>query len=152
MELSDYKELLHSAREQFIKGNYSYAEPVLQQILLRNGALPEVYQMLATIYYDQGKFNKAIKTFQKALEVDPTYTDASVGLSIILNDLGRYDEAKNIFETAQSKLNQRKGGHDPLLDPKLAAKHADLASLYFRYQRYQEALEQYQKAYALSKN
>ena len=64
--------------------------------------------MLATIYYDKGQFSKAIKTFKRALEIDPTYTDASVGLSIILNDLGRYEEGKEVFQKAQKLLDERK--------------------------------------------
>ena len=80
-------QLIDEARESFIEGDYKIAEPLLNQPTLLHSKNPEVFQMLATIYYDQGKFNKAIKTFKKALEIDPSYTDAAVGLSIILNDI-----------------------------------------------------------------
>lgn len=88
-------DLLEEARRSFIDGNYKVAEPILQQLIFKNTKNPEVYQMLATIFYDQGKFTKAIQTFKRALEIDPTYTDASVGLSIILNDLGKYEEGRD---------------------------------------------------------
>src|ERR1700733_4886425 len=119
MRSNDPTELLEHARENFKEGKYAQAERVLQQILLMNNRLPEVYHMMGTIYYDQGKFNKAIKTFRRALEIDPTFTDASVGLSIILNDLGRYDEGKKVFEEARTLVNQRKGNQDPYVDEKL---------------------------------
>lgn len=145
-----FDEMLSEAKEHFINGNYKIAEPLLNQMIMQNTRNPEVFQMLATISYDKGQFNKAIKTFKRALEIDPTYTDASVGLSIILNDLGRYDEGRKIFEEAQALLDKRKGASDPFLDEKLASKHEELADLYFQYKRYNESLEQLFKAQKLS--
>jgi tetratricopeptide (TPR) repeat protein len=144
------EDILGEAREYFIDGNYRMAEPLLQQMLLQNTRNPEVYQMLATIYYDKGQFSKAIKTFKRALEIDPTYTDASVGLSIILNDLGKYDEGKQVFIDAQTQLEKRSGKSDPFIDEKLSSKHEELADLYYQYKRYNEALEQLLKAQKLS--
>jgi len=144
------EDILAEAKDAFISGNYKVAEPILQQMLLKGTRNPEAFQMLATIFYDKGQFNKAIKTFKRALEIDPTYTDASVGLSIILNDLGRYDEGKKVFEEARVLVNQRKGGQDPYVDEKLASKHEELSDLYFQYGRYNEALEQVLKAQKLS--
>jgi tetratricopeptide (TPR) repeat protein len=144
------EDMLAEAREYFIDGNYKMAEPILQQMLLQNTRNPEVYQMLATIYYDKGQFSKAIKTFKRALEIDPTYTDASVGLSIILNDLGKYDEGKKVFVDAQDQLERKTGKNDPFIDEKLSSKHEELADLYFQYKRYNEALDQLLKAQKLS--
>ena len=143
-------DVVAEAKEAFIAGNYKISEPILQQLLLQGTRNPEVFQMMATIYYDKGQFNKAIRTFKRALEIDPTYTDASVGLSIILNDLGRYDEGKKVFEDARSILNQNKGTSDPYVEEKIASKHEELADLYFQYGRYNEALEQLLKAQKLS--
>jgi tetratricopeptide (TPR) repeat protein len=144
------EDMLAEAREYFIDGNYKMVEPILQQMLMQSTRNPEVYQMLATIYYDKGQFSKAIKTFKRALEIDPTYTDASVGLSIILNDLGKYDEGKQVFVDAQNLLEKRSGKNDPFIDEKLASKHEELADLYYQYKRYNEALEQLLKAQKLS--
>jgi tetratricopeptide (TPR) repeat protein len=144
------EDMLAEAREYFIDGNYKMVEPILQQMLMQSTRNPEVYQMLATIYYDKGQFSKAIKTFKRALEIDPTYTDASVGLSIILNDLGKYDEGKQVFVDAQNLLEKRSGKNYPFIDEKLASKHEELADLYYQYKRYNEALEQLLKAQKLS--
>ena len=48
------EEMMAEARRYFIDGNYKMAEPILQQMLLNNTRNPEVYQMLATIFYDKG--------------------------------------------------------------------------------------------------
>src|SRR5437763_15369445 len=100
MAVVDERELLEIAREKFKVGQMAVAERLLQQLILLNNKIPEVYHMLGTIYYDQGKFTRAIQTFKRALEIDPGFTDASVGLSIIYNDLGKYEEGKSVFEDA----------------------------------------------------
>lgn len=146
----DFQELLETTREHFREGNYRIAESLLQQLLLQDSRNPEVFHMLATIYYDQGKFNKAIKTFRRALEIDPTYTDASVGLSIILNDIGKYEDAKKVFNDAQERLAKKNTENDPYVQERLSIKHDELGEMYFQYKRYDEALEQYSRALSLS--
>lgn len=150
MAFSDYRELVRQAKESFIEGDYRTAEPLLQQALLQNNKDPEIYQMLATLSYDKGQFNKAIKAFKKALEIDPGYTDASVGLSIILNDLGRYEEAKEVFTDAQERLNETKKQSDPFIEDRITQKHIELGDLYFQISKFEDALEQYAKAKKLS--
>jgi tetratricopeptide (TPR) repeat protein len=148
--LNEPESLLSAAREHFKESRHKPAEALLNQLILRNFKHPEVFHMLGTIYYDQGKFNKAIRSFRRALEINPSFTDASVGLSIILNDLGKYDDAKKVFDEAKVMLDQRSLEGDPYINEKLSVKHDELAELYFRYRRYNEALEQYLKALQLS--
>jgi Tfp pilus assembly protein PilF len=142
--------LIDEARSAFIEGDYQTAEPILNQPTLLNSKNPEVLQMLATIYYDQGKFNKAIHTFKQALEIEPGYTDAAVGLSIILNDIGRYDEARKIFENARAHLDNKKHTTTPDINDTFASKHAELADMYLQYKRFEESAEQYTRAISLT--
>src|ERR1700733_7062768 len=142
--------MLSAARDYFRANKYSQAEPLLNQLILKNAKSPEIFQMLGTIYYDQGKFNKAIRAFRRALELEPTYTDASVGLSIILNDIGKYEEGRKVFDDARDLLNKRAPGEDPYINEKFSLKHDELGELYFHHGRFKEALEQYFKALSLS--
>jgi tetratricopeptide (TPR) repeat protein len=70
----------------------------------------------------EGEHERAVEEYQKALEADPTFTEAMHGLSRALQDLGRLDEAiaiaKRIAEvdpedvlayTSLSVLYQKKG-------------------------------------------
>jgi tetratricopeptide (TPR) repeat protein len=70
----------------------------------------------------EGEHELAVEEYQKALEADPTFTEAMHGLSRALQDLGRLDEAiaiaKRIAEvdpedvlayTSLSVLYQKKG-------------------------------------------
>jgi len=142
--------MLVSAREYFKENKYALAEPLLNQLILKNAKSPEVFHMLGTVYYDQGKFNKAIRAFRRALELEPTFTDASVGLSIILNDLGKYEEGRKVFEEARGLLDKQNSSEDPYINEKFSIKHDELGEMYFHHGRFKEALDQYYKALSLS--
>lgn len=142
--------MLNTAREYFRENKYSLAEPLLNQLILKNAKSSEVFHMLGTVYYDQGKFNKAIRAFRRALEIEPTFTDASVGLSIILNDIGKYEEGRKVFDDARGLLNKAASGEDPYLNEKFSIKHDELGEMYFHHGRFKEALEQYYKSLNLS--
>jgi len=143
-------DMVVSAREYFRENKYAHAEPILNQLILKNAKSPEVFHMLGTIYYDQGKFNKAIRAFRRALELEPTFTDASVGLSIILNDIGKYEEGRKVFDEARDLLARQSAHDDPYINEKFSIKHDELGEMYFHHTRYKEALDQYYKALALS--
>lgn len=146
----DGLDLLAEAKTAYKQGDLSLAESLLGRLVLTGTKNPEVFQLLAIIYHDRGQFSKAIKTFKRALEIDPSFTDASVGLSILLNDLGKYEEAKKVFLEAERILQQKRKASDPFLDEKIASKHIEVADLYLRAQRIREALEEFQKAMKLS--
>ena len=144
------EDLLNSARSSFEKNEYHLAEPILNQIILKNNKEPEVFHMLGTIYYDQGKFNKAIRAFKRAIEINPSYTDASIGLSIIYNDLGKYDEGQQVFMEARQLLEMKDQKSNSFIEEKIASKHDELGELYCKYGNFKEALEQYKKSLQLS--
>ncbi len=144
---------LFATAEEYFKGNrYVEAEPLLNQLVLKNSKRPEVFHMLGTIYYDQGKFNKAIRSFRRALELNPGYTDSSVGLSVILNDIGRYEEGQKVFDEARAMLTMKSPEtENHHLDERFSAKHDELGELYLRHGRFDEALHEFQKALALTR-
>lgn len=146
----DHEDLLEEARKHFQVGELKEAEPLINQLILGGFKSAEVFHMLGTLLYDQGKFSKAIRSFKRALEFDPSFTDASIGLSIILNDLGRYEEGKKVFEEAQLMLAHKNAEEDPYVNEKLALKHDELGELYSQFKRIPEAIAQYEAALELS--
>jgi tetratricopeptide (TPR) repeat protein len=68
---------------------------------------------------------------------------------VILNDIGRYSEAKKIFEQANQSVFLKQVGDDLQIDRRFAVKHFELGDLYFRYRRFDEAIEEYNKAILL---
>ncbi len=147
MPHDDLKMLLDTARDHFNKGHYKLAEPLLLQLQSEPHPKPDVAYMLASIAFDKGQLKKAIQLFKQSLEIDPEFTDSSVGLSIILNDLGRYEEAKKVFDDAYDIMKQKqKLGKDAFLSQKLSQKHSELGDLYLANNYLHEALVEFQKA------
>ena len=66
---------------------------------------------------------------------------------MILNDLGRYEEAQEVFTKAK-KLNDKKKekNNDPFLREQFAIRHEELGDLYFQHAMDTEALAEYYKA------
>ncbi len=153
MARQDPDELFHAAKEYFNEGHYKIVEPMIQQLLIVDDRNPEVHYMAGTLYFEKGQLKKALNSFKKSLEIDPNFTDSSIGLSIILNDLGKYSEGKRVFEEAYALMKQKdKAGSEPYVNEKLAQKHEELADLYFLYKRFEEALENYNRAADFSKH
>lgn len=150
MDFEAEKEIFEAAEEHFKSNAYQESEPLLNQLVLKNSRRPEVFHMLGTIYYDQGKFNKAIRSFKRALEIDPGYTDSSIGLSVILNDLGRYEEGQKVFDEARAMLGTKSSNTEAQLNEKFATKHDELGELYLQHGRIDDALEQFKRALALT--
>ncbi len=102
--------------------------------------------LLGTSRYMQGQVASSIECFKTILSLDPKHTDAAISLSVIYNDIGRYEEAKKIYQIANQSLQLKRQGSDRLLDRKFALKHIELGDLYFKYHRYDDALDDYSKA------
>jgi tetratricopeptide (TPR) repeat protein len=120
-------------------------------VIEQNPNSTEGFFHLANVFHLRGELGKAIKAFQRVLELDPHHTDAAISLSVIYNDIGKYEEAKTIFDRAnnQVKINHGQGISDPHLNKKFSLKHYELAEMYASYGRYEEALFEYNKAASL---
>lgn len=104
---------------------------------------------MGTCHYLQNHLSESIECFKKVLGLDPKHTDAAISLSVIYNDIGRYDEAKKIYQIANQSLQLKRKGTDNLLDRKFALKHLELGDLYLKYHRYDDALDDYSRALRL---
>lgn len=151
MENVKLSDLLKKAKEAFQKNDLKTASLFLNEIIEQNPNATEAFFYLANVFHVRGELGKAIKAFQRVLELDPHHTDAAISLSVIYNDIGKYEEAKAIFEKAnnQVKNNQQQGVSDPHLNKKFSLKHYEIAEMYASYGRADEALFEYNKAATL---
>jgi tetratricopeptide (TPR) repeat protein len=109
----------------------------------------DLYYLKGVSAYLQGRMAEAIQELRKSLARDPKHTDAAICLSVLYNDLGKYEEGKKVFDMANDSIALKKTGDDTEVDRKFAVKHLELADLYFRYRRYDEAIDEYTKAATL---
>ncbi len=140
------------AKELFDKREYKKSQILLSDIIETErddkDLLSKVFFLMGNIFHIKGEVGKAIKAFNKCLSLDPSHTDASISLSVLYNDIGQYEEATRIFETANKRVKSGQGEdflEDGHINKKFAAKHFELAEMYFTYNRLDEALFEYTK-------
>lgn len=145
------QKLLSDAKILFGKNSYKKAFMVFEEITNVNPKNSEALFYIGNIFHIQGQLGKAVKAFNRVLELDCNHTDAAISLSVILNDIGRYEDAKKIFDKANEKVKKESAGvQDPHINKKFSSKHFELAEMYFSYNRYEEALVEYNKAFGLN--
>lgn len=125
---------------------FSKAEPLIREKIKKDPHDPDAHYLLGVMHYFQGQLGATVDSLKMALSFDPRHTDAAICLSVLYNDIGKYEEAKKIFEQANQSVAHKRTGDDVQIDRKFAVKHLELADLYFRYRRHDEAIEEYGKA------
>lgn len=132
------------------KRDFPTAESLIQEKLRTEPDSADGHYFLGVSHYLQGKLGESVNYLKRALELDPHHTDASICLSVLYNDVGKYEDGKKVFEQAnQSVAHRRKSLTEVEIDRKFAVKHLELADLYFRYRRYDESIDAYAKAASL---
>lgn len=134
------KKILDTAHKYFDEGDIEKAHPLLNALLSEEIANPLLHHLLGSIHYEKGAFRKALSHFKRALQINPDFTESAIGLSVILNDLGKYEEAQNVFLSAQQRLKTT-APQEKNLSHKIAEKHLELADLYEQNNQLLEALE-----------
>lgn len=139
------------ANDKFIqellqKKEYGQAEALIRDRIRQEPDSADAFYLLGVMYYFQGQLGPTVENLKKALHLDPHHTDAAICLSVLYNDIGKYDDAKHVFETANQSVAHKRTGEDRGIDRKFAVKHLELADLYFRYRRYDESIEEYAKS------
>lgn len=150
------EEELVQAQECFNNSDYQKALFILGNIIeredLEKETLSRAFFLMANIFHLQGQVGKAIKGFNKCLSLDPTHTDAAISLSVVYNDIGKYEEAKKVFEQANSRVKHSKDTshfEDDHINKKFGLKHFEIAEMYMTYNRLDEALFEFNKVIAL---
>ena len=128
------------------KKDFGKAEVLIRARLQQDPNSADAHYLLGVMHYFQGQVGPTVDHLRRTLAIDPHHTDAAICLSVLFNDIGKYDEAKRVFEQANQSVAHKHTGNDQGIDRKFAVKHMELADLYFRYRRYDESIEEYAKA------
>lgn len=136
-------------REHYDKNEHDRAEPVLREILAHSGSnFADVHNMLACILHKQGDLPAAERHFERAVEINPRYTEALINLAVTYNDLGKYDAAQRVYGKIH-ELEAKDGSPDSFAAGKIANMHADLAKAYLDAGCRPQAIEELRKAVEL---
>ncbi len=140
------KHLISRAEAAFERDDYAAALLDLRRILADHPDFADVRNRTGFCRAMLGDAEGALQEFAHAIRLNPEYTEAHLNRALVLNDLTRFDEAREAFERA-GELDVRKA--DPIpgeLGNRIALGHADLGDLYVDAGRPSDAAEEYTKA------
>jgi tetratricopeptide (TPR) repeat protein len=143
------KQVLVLGREHYAKGEYEKAEEALREVLAHEDRFADVHDMLGVIAYHRGNLIVAERHFERAIAINPKYTEAALNLSVTYNDRGKYAEAREVYKRIQGKPAGSLEQLDEFARGKLANMHADIGQAYADAGLPHEAIEEYEKAVTL---
>ncbi len=136
-------------KKLFEEKKYDTALQYLEKVTGEKNNFADVYNMLGLIYYGDSRFEDAIKSFKRAIEINPNYTEASLNLSVVYNELGMFDQSSEIYLHAKETRTDTQSYLDPYVKGKLANMHAGLGTIYKDLGFYAQAVEEFRKALEL---
>ena len=143
------KQLLVLGREHYGKREFEKAEQMLRMVLEEEDRYADVHDMLGVIAHSRGNFLVAERHFERALEINPAYTEAALNLAVTYNDRGKYEKAREVYSRIKVGAAGTTAGLDPFARGKLANMHADVAQAYHDAGLIREAVREYEKAVGL---
>jgi tetratricopeptide (TPR) repeat protein len=143
------KQLLLLGREHYQKREFDKAEYLLKQVVQKTDRFADVFDMLGVIAHAQGDFAEAELNFEKAVGLNPNYTEAQLNLMVTYNDLGKYDSAREIYARIRGRAAGGDGPADPFVMGKIANMHAETSQAYQDAGMPAEAVLELERAVAL---
>jgi tetratricopeptide (TPR) repeat protein len=139
--------LVTLGKRSFEEKDYKRAEKILLSAIEKGAKYPDVYYTLGLTCHSLGEINRAIHFFREALILNEGYVEALLGLSITLNDMGKYREAQNAFEKAITALSgEKRLIPDTIVKPRMVNLHRELGRVSISINRYEEAAFHFKKA------
>ena len=143
------KQLLVLGREHYGKREFEKAEQMLRMVLEEEDRYADVHDMLGVIAHSRGNFLVAERHFERALEINPAYTEAALNLAVTYNDRGKYEKAREVYSRIKVGPAGTTAGLDPFARGKLANMHAEIAQAYHDAGLIREAVREYEKGVGL---
>ena len=88
------------ANARRLSGSLNDALNSARQAVEINPQLAEAHYVLGTIWKDRSRWADALAAYGRALEINPQLTDAMTGTAIVLESIGRPNDATPYFEKA----------------------------------------------------
>ncbi len=141
--------LLARARERFVVQDYYGAVHLLESVVDSGRAFADVHHLLGVSLSLLGQADRALGELRRALELNPQYVEALIHQGLVLNELGRTDEAQEAFGRAAEHLAKPTAGLPAPVAAQLANRHAELAETYASAGAVDRAIAQYHSALEL---
>ena len=129
------------------------AKLALQPLITELNDDYRVFSLLGLIYHKQGLFTRAVKNYTHAMEINPGDAETAINLSLIYNDLGKYEEGAELYSRAVSLIDTNSvenKDNSYEINLMFAKQHLNLGEIYLRYNRIQEAKVELDRALQLN--
>ncbi len=143
------KQLLLLGREHYHKRELDKAEQMLRQVVEKEDRLADVHDMLGVLCHARGNFVQAEHHFERALSINPSYTEAALNLAVTYNDRGKYEAARQVYARIKGTPTGTLQALDPFARGKIANMHAEVGQAYADTGLVREAIGEYEKAVTL---
>ena len=117
---------LSVGRAQLHKGNFELARKACVLALDEESDSAPAYTLLGQIDHELDLYADAIKNFERAIEIDPDFTEARNFYGIALKSLGRIDEARVQFEKTLEENPSAHGTYSNIADLVKFDEHPEL--------------------------
>ena len=143
------KQLILLGREHYSKQEFDRAEYLLGQVAAETDRHADVFEMLGVIAHSRGDFAEAEGHFERAVALNPNYTEAQLNLMVTYNDLGKYDKARQLYAQIRHRGSDGAARNDPFARGKIANMHAETAQAYLDLGMANEAIRELERSVAL---
>jgi tetratricopeptide (TPR) repeat protein len=141
--------LLARAKERFVVQDYYGTVHLLESVVDSGRAFADVHHLLGVSLSLLGQTQRALGELERAIELNPQYVEALIHRGLVLNELGRTDEAEAAFARAAASLTEPTGGLPAPVAAQLANRHAELADTYAGAGALDRGIQQYEQALEL---
>jgi tetratricopeptide (TPR) repeat protein len=140
------KQRLERGVSAWERADYQTALDDFQAILADHPGFPDVHNKAGLCLAMLGDPEAALRSFDEAIKISDDYAEAHLNRAILLQELGRFEEARRDLQRAD-ELDHKDSEEFPSdVGHKIAIAHAKLGDLYLVADHPEEAAEQYKKA------
>ncbi len=139
------KQWIAQGREHYDKREFDQAEQLFVKVLSYSNRFADVHNMMGVIHHDRGRLTAARESFERALALNPRYTEAALNLVVTYNDLKLYEEAQKIYRDMVD-LTGGPQNVEPFAQGKIANLHAEVAQAYLDVGLLSESVQELRKA------
>jgi tetratricopeptide (TPR) repeat protein len=141
--------MLELARERFANRDYYGALLSLDDLAGSGRAFADVHHLRGLAFSLLDRPDEALDEFDRALSLNGRYLEALLHRGLVLNQLGRADEAAAAFAAAAAAEGPAVAGFSAPVAARLANEHARLGDLYAEAGALGEAVLEYRRAVQL---
>jgi len=126
--------------------DFGLALACFQMVLEEHPGFPDVRNKAGLCLAMLGDMGGALEQLDQAIEINEKYAEAYLNRAIVLNELGRFEEARVSFERAGLLETEGAGDFPADLGNQLAIAHAKVADIYLSCSRPHKAVDEYRLA------